>query len=132
MSASQVSPENINKLDKAVRCNIYSLNKSAELTPFLQLAKKKKVELASLGEWTHINCLDSSAQEKIFDEILQDVIAATSSNNTVDQGVPMEPPSDVLPDGVSGNARTTKAMEEVPGGTITFVFEKASSSITEL
>ena len=75
--------------------------------------KKRQAELASLGEWKHINCRDSAAKTEIIDEALKS-IAYTSPDiaGELDQ-VDVEAHS--LPDGV-------------PGGSVCFLFEKTSST----
>ncbi|KAI5123982.1 hypothetical protein M0805_006394 [Coniferiporia weirii] len=81
------------------------------------LAKKKKAELASLGEWTHINCLDSSKQSSILDEALQATVFTSSKTS----------------DGVTTHRNTIDPeqlghtlSDTIPGGTICFLFERSS------
>jgi DNA repair and recombination protein RAD54B len=95
-----------------------------------QLKKRKQAELAALGAWTHINCLRPSAQDHIQDEILRELVCATDA-------VRLGPPKKQLvvdallaasdlenPAALDAAASVTS----VPGGTVSFIFEKVSSS----
>ncbi|EJD03013.1 uncharacterized protein FOMMEDRAFT_123160 [Fomitiporia mediterranea MF3/22] len=84
-------PEDYAKLDKA----------------FL---KKKKAELASLGEWTHINCLDARTKPAIIDKALQSISSVPSEHNVA---LDRETTAHILP-------------EDIPGGSISFLFERTS------
>ena len=77
-----------------------------------------------MGEWTHINCLDSAAQEKVFDEILQAIMdtPVTSAPNKVGLELAEGPSEFNHPN------RVIRTMDEISGGTITFVFERKSAS----
>ncbi|KAL5523808.1 hypothetical protein ACEPAG_7981 [Sanghuangporus baumii] len=90
--ASLHDPEELEKIDKV-------------------FIRKKKAELASLGEWKHINCLDHIAKGKIIDEALQNVAYIPhNSTSTPDQ---VDVAAHSLPD-------------DVPGGSICFLFERSS------
>lgn len=96
--------------------------------------KKKKAELAALGEWTHINCLRPDASERVHDQILCGLLPRSPS--------PQIP--QVAPSGESSKSRISTLLnavdldnvsrlgseleiDEVPGGTISFLFEKGTS-----
>ena len=72
--------------------------------------KTKKDALASLGEWKHINCLDKSGREKILDEALRSI--ALSVDNPADS-VDVDVTDHTLPD-------------DIPGGSVSFLFERTS------
>lgn len=90
--------------------------------------------LASLSEWKHINCLKPSAEELIQDDILRRIIITS---------MPEIPPErqaegnrlDTLLAGVDLDIIQTMDKEpsprDFPGGTISFLFEKASKSNLE-
>jgi DNA repair and recombination protein RAD54B len=99
--------------------------------------KKKKAELASLGEWTHINCLRPDASEHVHDDILRSLLFRSSSSHG----------QQADPVGSSSKSRITSLLEavdldnisrlgtiqdltvkDVPGGTVSFLFEKGISA----
>lgn len=73
--------------------------------------KKKKAELASLGEWKHINCIDAVAKEKILDDALKSIAYEKQ-------------PSGFARDDNEGHTLPI----DVPGGSVCFLFEKSSES----
>ena len=89
-----------------------------------------------MGEWTHINCLKPDASERVHDQILcgllprsqtpriqQDVHSGESSKNRIS----------ALLDAVDLNnvSRLSSDLEidDIPGGTISFLFEKGTSMV---
>jgi len=82
--------------------------------------QKKKNELAALSEWKHINCLRTSAAAAVEDNILRNLIHiynhAPDRHRTVFE-VDEETAVDTLP--------------EFPGGTISFLFEKKTTTAYE-
>ncbi|KDQ57711.1 hypothetical protein JAAARDRAFT_156637 [Jaapia argillacea MUCL 33604] len=113
--ASQLKPEEMNKMDKAY-------------------LKKKKAALAALGEWKHINCLKSSARDNIHDDILRKMIYSADDDASDDDGAaPPKSRLDSLLEAVdleNVNSLEQKdkqfAPRDVPGGTISFLFERTS------
>ena len=98
-----------------------------------QYLKKKKAELASLGEWTHINCLRPDAGERVHDGILRRLLIRSSSSHK-QQVAPVEGSSTsrilslldaVDMDDISRLEDLT--IKDVPGGTVSFLFEKGTS-----
>jgi DNA repair and recombination protein RAD54B len=98
-----------------------------------QYLKKKKAELASLGEWTHINCLRSDAGERVHDSILRSLLFRSSSSQK-QQVDPVDGSSKsrilslldaVDVDNISQLEDWT--IKDVPGGTVSFLFEKGIS-----
>ncbi|KIJ67587.1 hypothetical protein HYDPIDRAFT_127687 [Hydnomerulius pinastri MD-312] len=99
--------------------------------------KKKQVELAALGEWTHINCLRPLARDDVHDDVLRRLLHLTESE---DQGMAAEPAeaksrldsllSAVDLDNISAMDETEPlpSVRDFPGGTISFLFEKTSTS----
>lgn len=84
----------------------------------IQETKRKKEGLASLAKWTHINCMKST--EGIQDDMLravhltrQTIIDVDLEDKDADQSI--TDPKEV-------------AVKDVPGGTITFVFERVSKT----
>ena len=100
---------------------------------YYQYLKKKKTELAALGEWTHINCLRPDASERVHDDILRGLLSRSSSSHK--QQVDLvhgSSKSRILSlldavglDDISRLEDSTK--KDVPGGTVSFLFEKGTS-----
>jgi len=98
------------------------------LTDDPQYALRKKAQLAALGEWTHINGLRRGSHDRVQDEILRrlmydfgpkkpqasrsDALLANDSVSTAFSSDPVEMP-----------------VGKVPGGTISFIFERFSTTI---
>lgn len=98
-----------------------------------QYLKKKKAELAALGEWNHINCLRPDASERVHDDILRSLLSRSSSSHKqqVDL-VDGSSKSRILSlldavdlDDISRLEDLT--IKDVPGGTVSFLFEKGTS-----
>ncbi|KAH7915224.1 P-loop containing nucleoside triphosphate hydrolase protein [Hygrophoropsis aurantiaca] len=117
--ASQVKPKTIEKADKAYLA-------------------KKKAELAALGEWTHIDCLRSLARDDVHDDILRRLLHNVAPDqDEIDDETVSTPKSrlDSLLSAVDLDNVTAMSEEkprltvrDVPGGTISFLFEKSSTS----
>jgi DNA repair and recombination protein RAD54B len=99
-----------------------------------QYLKKKKAQLAALGEWTHINGLHPSARDNVKDDILRKLLY--SKEETAERPV-VEHRSrlDALLTAVDleniGADATSLAACDVPGGTVSFLFERCSKVILE-
>jgi DNA repair and recombination protein RAD54B len=99
-----------------------------------QYLKKKKAELAALGEWTHINCLRPDAGERVHDDILRSLLFRPSSSHKQQvELVDGSSKSRVLSlldavdlDNISRLEDLT--IKDVPGGTVSFLFEKGTSA----
>jgi DNA repair and recombination protein RAD54B len=95
--------------------------------------QKKKAGLAALGEWTHINCLRSTARDDIQDDILRKLIQSTDPTRK-----PSKQPKSRLDSLLSAiDLENIVAKDEVwtvrdvPGGTVSFLFEKTSLTGSE-
>lgn len=102
---------------------------------------KRRVELASLGEWAHIDCTTSSSHGRIHDEVLSQLIIS-STHSELDTALP--DPGEPQPDTPRSQAQTLLAdfdsqclldeewsgvdMSKIEGGRITYIFEKKSDS----
>jgi DNA repair and recombination protein RAD54B len=82
----------------------------------LQYALKKKAQLAALGEWTHINGLQRGSRGRVQDKILQSLMYG------FDPEYPQE-------SAINSLSSTEMPVDRVPGGTVSFVFEKLSTTI---
>ena len=95
-----------------------------------QYLKKKKAELAALGEWTHINCLRPDAGERVHDDILRRLLFQSSSSHK-QQVDPVDGSSKSrilsLLDTVDLDSIEDLTIKDVPGGTVSFLFEKGPS-----
>jgi DNA repair and recombination protein RAD54B len=89
---------------------------------------RKKAQLAALGEWTHINGLRRGARDGVQDDILQSLM--------YEFGPKQPQPSSLDALLAIGLATATSSFDSsempvnrVPGGTISFIFEKFSTTI---
>jgi DNA repair and recombination protein RAD54B len=129
--ASQVKIVDAPKLDKAV-CVLTFCVQSRVLTCD-QYLKKKKAELAALGEWTHINCLRPNASERVHDNILRSLLFRSSPSHK-QQVDPVDGSSksrilSLLDAADLDNISPLEdlSIKDVPGGTVSFLFEKGTS-----
>jgi len=94
--------------------------------------KKKQAELAALGEWTHINCLRSLTSDNIHDDILRHLVLPSAKEPEETQ--PKSRLDSILSavdlDNIVAMDETKQSLSvrDVPGGTISFLFEKTSIS----
>lgn len=99
-----------------------------------QYLKKKKAELASLGEWSHINCLRQDAGERVHDDILRSLLFRSSSSHK-QQVDPVDGSSKSrilsLLDTVDLDDIEDLTIKDVPGGTVSFLFEKGTSMLKD-
>jgi DNA repair and recombination protein RAD54B len=102
-----------------------------------QYLKKKKAELAALGEWTHINCLQPDAGERVQDDILRSLLFQSSPSHArqVDEvGNSSKSRISSLLDAVDLDnisrlgTSSDLTVKDVPGGTISFLFERGTST----
>jgi DNA repair and recombination protein RAD54B len=97
--------------------------------------KKKQAELASLGEWTHINCLRRLTSDSIHDVILRHLVLPSVSDDNGDLTQPKSRLDSLLSalDNITATDDATQpsSVRDVPGGTISFLFEKTSVSTLE-
>ncbi|EJD52598.1 hypothetical protein AURDEDRAFT_181169 [Auricularia subglabra TFB-10046 SS5] len=91
--------------------------------------KRRKQELASLDEWTHINCTRPVARETIRDDVLKKIIreAYPEVAEEDDERKHMNPKERMLADLDNAlNMDGDDLMPKVPSGTLTFLFERSS------
>ncbi|TFY64805.1 hypothetical protein EVJ58_g2377 [Rhodofomes roseus] len=116
MAASQVRPEQMNKPDKAY-------------------LKQKKAQLAALGEWTHIHCLRRNARELIQDDVLSEMLYSKPSNakpgSTASQSRLERILEAVDLETVLAESGPDPTVDEVPGGTVSFLFERGSKALVD-
>lgn len=118
VDASQVKPRHIEKMDGAYM-------------------KKKQAGLASLGEWTHINCLRRLTSDNVHDVILRHLILPSVKDDNEDLAQPKSRLDSLLSavdlDNITAMGGMTQplSVRDVPGGTISFLFEKTSVSTLE-
>ncbi|KAK7472895.1 helicase [Stygiomarasmius scandens] len=109
IAASQVKPGVLTKTDR-------------------EYLKKKKESLAALAEWRHINCLKKEANEEVQDLILRKLLHSRESKSSCNESTNQTQLQRILAavdmdaiaelDGLS--------VRDVPGGTISFLFQKSS------
>ena len=137
MAAAQVKSEDINKMDRAVTISYSSDTRGPIADISLQYLKKKKAELAALGEWTHIDCLRPNARDDVHDDILRKLIFEPQAETDKAKPPPPKPKSRIDSllsaidlENLSGLDEDVPRLgvHDVPGGTISFLFEKSSKS----
>ncbi|KAJ3574655.1 hypothetical protein NP233_g1623 [Leucocoprinus birnbaumii] len=112
INATQVTSGYLGKLDKAY-------------------LEKKKAGLAALEEWKHINCLAATAHENIRDDILRQLVDLEEDGTGKAPAAQDDSLLSALDLDRLSAAVKVKPMSEVPGGAITFVFEKTVDKMTE-
>lgn len=135
VSASQINPEQIDKMDRAVR-NVFCTSKYQLTSVFdIQYMKQKKAQLAALGAWTHINCLKRGAAGKVHDEVLAEMLYNPDAKkpgaadphqsrlNNLLEAVDLE--------NVLAASTPSFSVDEVPGGTVSFLFERGSKAAVD-
>lgn len=85
----------------------------------LQYALKKKAQLAALGEWTHINGLQQGSRDRVQDEILQNLMYEFDPKQSQKTSL----------DEFDSASIVEIPVDQVPGGTISFIFEKFSTTV---
>jgi len=108
VNASQIRPEKINKMDKAY-------------------LEKKRAGLAALGQWKHINCLLPTARDDIQDHILRKLVFLPEPEKTVSTNTQ----SRLLAALDAAAAMGVLTVADIPGGSISFLFEKSSTVALE-
>jgi DNA repair and recombination protein RAD54B len=94
-----------------------------------QYLQKKKAGLAALGEWTHINCLRPSIGTHIQDDILRKIVSiSTNGNSSKASNTQLETIFSAVDIGEMDKQRSVR---DVPGGTISFLFEKCSKTVLD-
>ena len=97
-----------------------------------QYLQKKKAGLAALGEWTHINCLRPFVGSHIQDDILRKIVSMSTNGISSEAG---NTQSETILSAVDIEAIRAvdkqRSVRDVPGGTISFLFEKSSKTVLE-
>ena len=90
--------------------------------------QKKKAGLAALGAWTHINCLRPSIVTHIQDDILRKIVSISTNGISSEAGNTQLETIDIEAIRVMDKQRSVR---DVPGGTISFLFEKCSKTVLD-
>lgn len=107
------------------------MQENIELLTLSLYLQKQKAGLAALGEWKHINCLRPSTRDDIQDDILRKLFDSPKPTKGQEPKTKLQ----VLLSGI--DLENIAAMDEilslndVPGGTISFLFEKSSTTVLE-
>ncbi|OSX66624.1 hypothetical protein POSPLADRAFT_1044000 [Postia placenta MAD-698-R-SB12] len=116
VSASQINPEQINKMDRAYM-------------------KQKKAQLAALGAWTHINCLKRGAAGKVHDEVLAEMLYNPDAKKSGAADPHQSRLNNLLEavdlENVLAASSPSFSVDEVPGGTVSFLFERGSKAAVD-
>ncbi|KAF7375992.1 hypothetical protein MSAN_00013800 [Mycena sanguinolenta] len=102
VNAAQIQPEEIDKMDKAYM-------------------EKKRAGLAALGQWKHINCLLPTARNDIHDSMLRKLLFVPQLE---------KPQSQLLAILDAATTMASMTVSDLPGGSVSFLFEKNTSSAT--
>ena len=103
-----------------------------------QYLKKKQAELAALGEWSHIDCLRSNARDDVRDDILRKLVFEKNASDLASAAPKPKSRVDALLsaidiDNLSVDSETRRlSVHDVPGGTVSFLFEKSSKSTIQV
>lgn len=89
---------------------------------------KKEAALVVLKNWSHVNCLAASARDLVQDDILQQVLYVEDSLTPAAQETNQESKSLLSAINLEQLSVSARSIQEVPGGTITFMFKKTSKS----
>lgn len=113
---------------------MYDTGFSLPSADFVQEIRRNKEALSSLSEWTHIPALRASSVNLIKDSILRQLVHTTPS--TASKGQVLDPETDDLWNSFDDNefeasAEQETPVQDVPGGTMTFVFERVSKTNLE-
>jgi DNA repair and recombination protein RAD54B len=95
-----------------------------------QYLQKKKAGLAALGEWTHINCLRPSVGTHIQDDILRKIVSISTNGISSEAGnTQLETILSAVDIEAIRAMDKQRSVRDVPGGTISFLFEKCSKTV---
>lgn len=94
----------------------------------LQYVKQKRAQLASLGEWTHINCLRPGAVERVEDDMLTHLIYSPSAKKKAPPKGSQSRLLDAVDQIMDDDARSL-SRDDLPGGSVSFLFERTTKAI---
>jgi len=93
-------------------------------------ALRKKAQLAALGEWTHINGLRRGSCDRVQDDILQSLMYVFDPEQP--QPLRLDALSAIDSASVASSSDSSEMpANRVPGGTLSFIFERFSATIEE-
>lgn len=134
MSASSVSIEDTTVDQEVCTVSDRTCSQGSDRPVTLsQYLEKKKAELASLSQWKHINCLKATASDEVLDDVLRVVLhdcgpkpktSLSSFEGDSTMGRLLEA---VDLDNIQAMDKVLSA-GDVPGGTVSFLFERGSMS----
>ncbi|KAJ7078907.1 SNF2 family N-terminal domain-containing protein [Mycena belliarum] len=93
------------------------------LTSVRQYLQKKRAGLAALGQWKHINCLSPIARDDIQDQMLRKLVFLPEP----DKKAASRPRSQALAALEAATAMSRLTVADLPGGSVSFLFEKSST-----
>ena len=93
----------------------------------LQYVKQKRAQLASLGEWTHINCLRPGAVERVEDDMLTHLIYSPCAKKASPKGSQSRLLDAV--DQIMDDDAWSLSRDDLPGGSVSFLFERTTKAI---
>lgn len=90
--------------------------------------------MAALSEWAHINCLAADAKEHVHDAILQRLLFVRNSDPPASNVAVRHSRAESLLaavdlDKILEDSAPPLSVSEVPGGTISFLFERGTKQI---
>jgi DNA repair and recombination protein RAD54B len=129
VAASELRQEKLDAADKAVRSCLIE-GKVMFTNVKFQYLQKKKAGLAALGEWTHINCLRPSVGSHIQDDILRKIVSISTDGISSEAGnTQLEAILSAVDIDAIRALDKERSVRDVPGGTISFLFEKCSETV---
>lgn len=93
-----------------------------------QYFAKKRAGLAALGQWKHINCLLPTARDDIQDHILRKLVFLPEPEKKASSS---KPQSQLLAALDAAVAMAALTVSDLPGGSVSFLFEKSSTVALE-
>jgi DNA repair and recombination protein RAD54B len=99
----------------------------------MQYLKQKKAQLAALGKWKHINCLRRNAREEIQDALLRKLVYVSPEDDAQEEeeAGPKSLLDTVHLENLMRETRPPLAIDQVPGGSVSFLFERSSETSLE-
>lgn len=135
MSASSVSIEDTAIDQEVSLMTCTTILRPTNVSSLSQYLEKKKAELASLSEWKHINCLKTTAADEVKDDVLRVILhdcgPKPKSFSSIQGDSKMSRLLEAVDINNIGALDKVLSVTDVPGGTVSFLFEKGGSPDTQ-
>ncbi len=116
--------------ERYVSCNATLFSSFWNSTQSFQYIKQKRAQLAALGEWTHINCLQPGATDRVQDDLLTHLIYAPEATKDVKATASPRSLKDRLLEAADEimTSGDYLSRDKLPGGAVSFLFERSTKS----